>query len=421
MRSLGSGNRRIMIVLATLFAVAVSGGAMLAMATSNSVSGPRAGKPVAPSPGTGLNSGHFDDLTAEVPDEPGVDGRTGTDEPASADVPVDGATKGPKVIKTGRVGAVNGIPRGVFKAYRMAAANLAKVRPGCGLTWPLLAGIGKVESGHAAGGKVNKHGTTRGTILGPLLNGSPGLGKVRDTDDGKLDKHTLWDRPVGPMQIVPAVWHKYAVDGNGDDNRSPNNVYDATATVGVYLCAQEDDLRNPRDLVRALLRYNHSRDFVSTVLRWMRLYSDSAVTVPNRPGIIPGPKADGNAERKDDPRKVPDVPDKDTPTPEDSRPPEPSDPTRPTDPTMPTEPTRPTTSPTHDPTTPRPTTPRPTPTTTRPTPTKPTTPTPTPTTTTPTPTPSNTPPGSPSDTPPNSPSDTPPNSPSDTPPGSPPL
>ena len=308
MRLLGSANRKVALIVSTLSVTVISGGALIAMATVDG-SDLKMSSPVAPEPGTGLNSGGFDDLMSEVPDEPGVDGRRGSDEPARADVPVDGATKGPKVVKAGRTGAPNGIPRGVLPAYRTAAANLGKVQTGCGMTWPLLAGIGKVESDHASGGRVDDNGTTRGTLLGPVLDGSPGLGKVRDTDKGKLDKQRSWDRPVGPMQITPTVWRKYAVDGNDDERRSPNNVYDASATVGVFLCSQNSDLRDPRGLVQSLLRYNHSTDFVATVLRWMRVYSRSAVTVPNKPGAIPAPQETGNVDRRADPRDVPAVKD----------------------------------------------------------------------------------------------------------------
>lgn len=434
MRLLGSGNRKVAVVLTTLCVAAISGGALIAVATSDGT-GPKAAQPVAPSPGTGLNSGSFDDLTADVPDEPGVDGRKGTDEPASADVPVDGARKGPTVIKAGAPGALNGIPRGAFPAYRAAATNLNKVRPSCGLTWPLLAGIGKVESGHASGGRVDDFGTTRGLLLGPVLNGAPGLGKVRDTDKGRLDKNRVWDRPVGPMQIIPSVWRKYAVDGNADEVRSPNNMYDATATVGVFLCGHGDDLRDPRELVRSLLRYNHSKNFVATVLRWMRIYSRSAVTVPNQAGTIPAPKVKGkgNVERKTDPRDVPEVEDPVRPTeprPTDTSKPDPWKPTDPDDPTVtvtvptlrppshsptltPTWPTRtPTRTPTHPPTT----TPTRPPTTT---PTKPPTSTPTkPPTSTPTEPPQTPtePPHTPTDTP-GDPSSTPSETPTSTPTG----
>ena len=187
------------------------------------------------------------------------------------------------------------------------------------------------------------------------------------------------------MQIIPGVWEEFGADGNGDGFRNPNNVYDAVTTVAVYLCSEGDDLKRPRDLVASLLRYQHSKDFVATVLRWMRVYSKSAVLVPNAKGNLAAPKMIGNADRKTDPRAVPEVPDdKASPT---AKPSVPA--TKPTLPDPIDTPTRPTTRPTRQPTdkpTPTPTpsdtpTPKPTP-----------TPTPTPTSTS---TPSDTPSGSP--------------------------
>jgi hypothetical protein len=308
----------------------------------------------------------------------------GSDKPARADVPVQGATDGRSVIRPGRPGAVNGIPRGVFPAYRRATANLAVVRPNCGLTWPLLAGIGKAESAHASHGRVDVAGTTRGRILGPVLDGNGGTGKVTDTDKGQYDRDKVWDRAVGPMQIIPGVWTEFGADGNGDGFRNPNNVYDAVTTVAVYLCSKGDDLKSPRDLVAALLRYQHSKDFVATVLRWMRLYSKNAVLVPNAKGNLSAPKASGNADHKVDPRQVPDVTDvpgedtrsKTTPKPK----PTPSHPT--TEPTVPDRGGKPTDRPT-DPTDPPTDEPSPTP-SPKPTPTPSPTPSPS---STPTPTP----------------------------------
>ena len=202
----------------------------------------------------------------------------------------------------------------MFPAYRRATANLAVVRPNCGLTWPLLAGIGKVESDHASGGRVDVAGTTRGKILGPVLNGRGGNGRITDSDKGRYDGDLTWDRAVGPMQIIPQVWDEFGADGNGDGFRNPNNVYDAVTTVAVVLCSEGDDLKRPRDLVASLLRYQHSKDFVATVLKWMRVYSKNAVLVPNAKGSLSVPKSTGNAERKVDPRAVPDIPDDTTPT-----------------------------------------------------------------------------------------------------------
>ncbi|HZC27638.1 MAG TPA: hypothetical protein VE287_11490, partial [Actinopolymorphaceae bacterium] len=42
-----------------------------------------------------------------------------------------------------------GIPGTVLDAYRGTAVELAATRPGCHLTWQMLAGVGKIESRHA--------------------------------------------------------------------------------------------------------------------------------------------------------------------------------------------------------------------------------------------------------------------------------
>jgi hypothetical protein len=395
MRLTRSGNRRVKIIIASLCTAPLLVGAIVTVASGGAgASGSLvADNPVAPSPGAGLNSGEFDELTMIVPERPGVDGRLGSDRPARADVPVQGATDGRSVVRPGRPGAVNGIPRGVFPAYRRATANLAVVRPNCGLTWPLLAGVGKVESDHASRGRVDVAGTTRGKILGPVLDGRGGNGRITDTDEGRYDGDLAWDRAVGPMQIIPQVWDEFGADGNGDGFRNPNNVYDAVTTVAVVLCSQGDDLRQPRDLVAALLRYQHSKDFVATVLKWMRVYSKHAVLIANAKGSLSVPKSAGNAERKVDPRAVPDIPNDTTRTSTTATPtPTPTPTHRPTtpvgEPTDPDPATTPTRTPTHRPT-------RPTPTPTR-TPTRTPTQTPTPT---PTPTPTRTPTQTPTDTP----------------------
>ena len=400
MRLTRSGNRRVKIIIASLCTAPLLVGAIVTVASGGAGASGRlaADSPVAPSPGAGLNSGEFDELTMIVPQRPGVDGRLGSDKPARADVPVQGATDGRSVVRPGRAGAVNGIPRGVFPAYRRATANLAVVRPNCGLTWPLLAGIGKVESDHASGGRVDVAGTTRGRILGPVLNGRHGNGRITDSDKGRYDADTTWDRAVGPMQIIPQVWDEFGADGNGDGFRNPNNVYDAVTTVAVVLCAEGDDLKRPRDLVSALLRYQHSKDFVATVLKWMRVYSKNAVLVPNEKGGLSVPKSTGNAERKVDPRAVPDIPDDTTPTVTTTTVAPPTgvptvQPSRPDDTTIPD----PIQTPTHRPTR---------------------TPTKTPTKT-PTRTPTRTPSETPSDTPSQTPSETPSQTPSVTPSGTP--
>ena len=193
---------------------------------------------------------------------------------------------GPVQPIPGITGDTSGIPGTVLAAYQKAANDLALAMPGCHITWPLLAGIGKVESAHASGGRVEPNGNTRGKILGPVLDGGPGMAAITDTDQGLYDGNTAWDRAVGPMQFIPGTWKVFGADGNGDGVKDPHNVFDAARAAGDYLCSGGANLSDPQGLVQAVLRYNHSMDYVSTVLRWMQSYSNQTVTIPDTEGII---------------------------------------------------------------------------------------------------------------------------------------
>lgn len=174
-----------------------------------------------------------------------------------------------------------GIPGSMLEAYRQAARTLGAELPDCGVDWALLASVGRSESNHARGGFVDADGTTRERITGPVLNGGPGVAAIRDTDGGVLDGDTTWDRAVGPMQFVPDTWRKYGADGNGDGRADPNNIHDATVTAGRYLCAGGTDLRNGGELRAALHRYNDSRSYVETVIRWAQAYRDGVLPIPD--------------------------------------------------------------------------------------------------------------------------------------------
>ncbi|WP_330241648.1 lytic transglycosylase domain-containing protein [Streptomyces sp. NBC_00525] len=189
-----------------------------------------------------------------------------------------------------------GIPATVLAAYREAAATMRRGDPGCRLPWQLLAAIGKVESGHAAGGRVDKHGTTLSPILGPVLDGA-GFARITDTDGGAYDGDKTYDRAVGPMQFIPSTWARWGRDGNGDGRRDPNNVYDAALAAGAYLCAGPRDLSIPSDLNRAILSYNHSETYLRTVLSWYEFYRKGIHPVADGRGVVPGsPGAGGPNE-----------------------------------------------------------------------------------------------------------------------------
>jgi membrane-bound lytic murein transglycosylase B len=178
-------------------------------------------------------------------------------------------TVDPALVVTG---STSGIPSNVLVAYQHAAQAIATTDPGCHLPWPVLAGIGKVESGHARGGALDSNGRTLSPILGPVLSGGS-WAAIRDTDDGRWDGDRVWDRAVGPMQFIPSSWRAHAVDGNGDGVADPSNIYDATLAAAGYLCTGDRDLSRTSDLRQAVFGYNHSSAYVDTVLAWARAYS----------------------------------------------------------------------------------------------------------------------------------------------------
>ncbi|KID31990.1 Transglycosylase SLT domain [Prauserella sp. Am3] len=174
-----------------------------------------------------------------------------------------------------------GIPGTMLEAYRQAADRLSGEVADCGIDWALLASIGRSESNHARGGYVDGEGTTREPILGPVLNGGPGVAEIRDTDGGEFDGDTTWDRAVGPMQFIPSTWRAFGADATGSGTADPNNIHDATLAAGRYLCAGGPDLRDGQQLRAALHRYNNSRSYVETVIRWAQAYRDGVLPIPD--------------------------------------------------------------------------------------------------------------------------------------------
>ncbi|WP_327109948.1 lytic murein transglycosylase [Nocardia sp. NBC_01730] len=164
------------------------------------------------------------------------------------------------------MGGALGIPEILLAAYRNAELALESSMPGCGVSWSLLAGIGRIESGHAGGGRTDAAGTTVRPIFGPALDGHlPGNEVIRSAEGGFV-------RAVGPMQFLPGTWNAYAADGNADGVADPNNVFDAALGAGKYLCSGGLNLRDPVQELRAVLRYNNSMAYAGNVLSWSAAY-----------------------------------------------------------------------------------------------------------------------------------------------------
>ncbi|MFJ5079435.1 lytic transglycosylase domain-containing protein [Streptomyces sp. NPDC088553] len=232
-----------------------------------------------------------------------------------------------------------GIPASVLAAYQRAEQSIRSTAPGCNLPWQLLAGIGKVESGQASGGRVDANGTTLTRILGPVLDGV-GFAKISDTDGGAFDGDRTHDRAVGPMQFIPSTWATWGQDANSDGKKDPNNIYDAAQAAGLYLCANDRNLALKADLDRAILSYNRSTEYLNTVMSWFEFYRRGTHQVPDGTGVLPVDRSDGRGQ---DNRPLPTSPAPTTPAPKPSGTGTPKpDPTKPGGPSATKPPTKPT-------------------------------------------------------------------------------
>lgn len=164
------------------------------------------------------------------------------------------------------------IPVAALRAYGNAALIAAEAWPQCNLTWNTLAGIGQVETRHGSySGKlfesrtIDTNGFILPPILGPALDGSPGFAEIKDTDGGKLDSDTEYDRAVGPMQFIPSSWTRYGRDANGDGEANPNQIDDAALSAAHLLCDSGRDLATPEGWSEAVRSYNFSNDYLIDV------------------------------------------------------------------------------------------------------------------------------------------------------------
>ncbi|KGN36651.1 lytic transglycosylase domain-containing protein [Knoellia subterranea] len=200
---------------------------------------------------------------------------------ANASIPPESLPGSTELQTWGLSSVASGIPAQALAAYQAAERLLASADPGCRIDWALLAGIGKVESDHGRWGRnlLDAAGTAVPGIFGIPLNGS-GVARILDTDGGRYDRDVVFDRAVGPMQFIPGTWKSVGADGNGDGRKDPQNLADAATAAGIYLCSGSGDLTQPGDLTRAVLRYNHSMDYVATVTSIAASYRAGHSVVP---------------------------------------------------------------------------------------------------------------------------------------------
>jgi membrane-bound lytic murein transglycosylase B len=180
-----------------------------------------------------------------------------------------------------------GIPTMALSAYRNAERMMAIADPACGISWNLLAGIGRIESMHANGGATDARGTAIRPIYGPSLDGTlPGNEVIVQSNGGG---RVTYARAMGPMQFLPGTWARYASDGDGDGVADPQNLYDATLAAARYLCTGGLNLRDQSQVMAAILRYNNSMPYAQNVLGWAAAYATGVIPVDLPPITGPPP------------------------------------------------------------------------------------------------------------------------------------
>ncbi|MCH9701554.1 MAG: lytic murein transglycosylase [Actinomycetia bacterium] len=187
------------------------------------------------------------------------------------------------------------IPSMALAAYRNAEAMMTTAFPGCGVSWNLLAGIGRIESMHAYGGATDSRGTAVKPIYGPALDGTlPGNEII--VQSRSADRVT-YARALGPMQFLPGTWSRYASDGDNDGKADVQNIFDASLAAARYLCSGGLNLRNQADVMAAILRYNNSMAYARNVLSWAASYATGVVPVDLPPinGSVPSLGSSGTS------------------------------------------------------------------------------------------------------------------------------
>ena len=165
--------------------------------------------------------------------------------------------------------APDDIPPHLIALYAAAADTCI------GLSWTVIAAIAKVETDHGrfADTFMLANGDVRPAIIGMTLDGTHGTAAIPDTDAGTLDRDTVWDHAVGPLQFIPSTWARFGVDANADGTADPHNFHDAVHAAAHYLCAS--GAAAPGTLRTAILAYNHAGWYADKVLALAHHYGQT--------------------------------------------------------------------------------------------------------------------------------------------------
>ena len=166
------------------------------------------------------------------------------------------------------------IPQTALLAYQRAADVIGQVDASCGLSWTLLAAIGRVESDHGRFGGASSGRTARRALRSAA---SPSTEPARSRRSVTPMPASSTGTPSGtarsdPMQFLPSTWSVVGVDGDGDGVRSPGDIDDAALATAVFLCSAPGELDTDSGRRTAIFRYNPSNAYVASVLAADRSY-----------------------------------------------------------------------------------------------------------------------------------------------------
>src|SRR5271154_1974115 len=149
--------------------------------------------------------------------------------------------------------ALGSVPRPYLNWYQQAAQTCP------GLGWPVLAGIGEVESDHGQS---------------PL----PGVHSAANFAGAE-----------GPMQFEPRTFAAFAVRADSRHALSVYNPEDAIFTAARMLCTDGADGGTPQGINTALYAYNHADWYQREVLSWAARYGGPPRITIRRPQPVPAP------------------------------------------------------------------------------------------------------------------------------------
>ena len=89
---------------------------------------------------------------------------------------------------------------------------------------------------------LEQGGRSSPAIVGPLLDGKDGRAVVRDTDAGAFDGDATYDRAMGPLRLMPAMWRAHAIDADADGILDPYESTTPALALARMLCSGTEDL-----------------------------------------------------------------------------------------------------------------------------------------------------------------------------------